>query len=66
MNLLANRIARRRSELGLLQKQVACIAGITQPALSVIESGEVNPNIITLIGISKALDLQVSELVEGL
>jgi transcriptional regulator with XRE-family HTH domain len=66
MNKIATRIAQRRLELGLSQKDVAHSIGMTQPHLSLIESGDANPNINTLVRLATALDLKVSQLTEGL
>jgi XRE family transcriptional regulator, regulator of sulfur utilization len=66
MNKIASRLTQRRLELGLRQKQVAQSIGMTQPHLSLIESGEANPNINTIIRLASALDIKVSDLTEGL
>jgi transcriptional regulator with XRE-family HTH domain len=53
-------------ELGLSQRRVALSIGMTQPHLSHIESGDANPNILTLINIARALNTKVSDLTEGI
>jgi predicted transcriptional regulator len=53
---IADRVAERRTELGLSQQQLAHITGTTQSAIARLERGGRPPRIDTLLRISEALD----------
>lgn len=54
-----------REKKGLTQVALANKAGITQPYLAQIESGErKNPSLVTLKKLAKALKVTLAELVE--
>lgn len=55
---IAIRIAEERNKRGLTQSELANKANITQQQLSKIENGQ-NCNILTLLKVSKALNLKV-------
>jgi transcriptional regulator with XRE-family HTH domain len=59
---LGNRIRECRKKLGVSQQELAYRIGMEKSNLSVIESGKSNPQVLTLIKISCALDIQPSEL----
>jgi transcriptional regulator with XRE-family HTH domain len=68
MNLvpLAQRIRSRRTELGLTLEQVATQTGLTRGFLSKVENFRTTPSLPSLMQISKALGMTLSQLVEGL
>jgi transcriptional regulator with XRE-family HTH domain len=53
---IADRLAERRTELGLSQQQLAHITGTTQSAIARLERGGRPPRIDTLLRIAEALD----------
>jgi transcriptional regulator with XRE-family HTH domain len=55
MSILAERIKARRRQLKLSQSEVACIAGVSQMAISRYEVGEFEPVASVLAGIAYAL-----------
>ena len=59
---IGGNIKQKRETLGISQNQFAKMAGISQPALSAIESGTKKPNIETVCMIASALKCTVSEL----
>ncbi len=62
---LANQIYKLRKANNLSQQQLAEKSGSSQKRISMIESGDLNPSLKTIIEIAEALGCQVSiELVE--
>ena len=59
---MRNRVEEFRERLGLKQKDLAVIIGVTQPTISNIESGKKIPSVELAIYISRALDSTVEEL----
>jgi transcriptional regulator with XRE-family HTH domain len=59
---LGGRIAQLRRERGLKQDQVAYEAGIATKTLSEIERGIGNATVVTLLGISRAMNVNVQSL----
>lgn len=59
---IGKNIKQKRETLGISQNQFAKMAGISQPALSAIESGTKKPNIETVCMIASAFKCTVSEL----
>ena len=57
---IADRVAERRSQLGLSQQELAELCGTTQSAIARLESGGRPPRIDTLLGIADALDCQLA------
>lgn len=51
------RIIEKRKELGMSQRQLAKLVGITQQFMNEIESGRKSPSIEVLINICKALEI---------
>lgn len=62
---IANFIKIHRKEKGLTQQQLAELVGVTEKAVSKWETGRGVPDISLLIPISEALDVKVSELLNG-
>jgi transcriptional regulator with XRE-family HTH domain len=57
---IADRVAERRKQLGLSQKELAELTGTTQSAIARLESGGRPPRIDTLLGIAEALDCDLT------
>ena len=57
---IAHRVAERRKELGLSQKELAELTGTTQSAIARLESGGPPPRIDPLLGIAEALDCDLT------
>jgi transcriptional regulator with XRE-family HTH domain len=55
-------IVKRRKELGLSQADLAYRIDMDVPNLSIIENGKTNPHILTLVRLSAALDVNLSDL----
>ena len=53
---IADRVAERRTELGLSQQQLALLTGTTQSAIARLEKGGRPPRIDTLLRIAEALN----------
>lgn len=62
---VAERIARRREELGLTQTELAKKAGLKPPAISQYESGVRSPSYEALIKLTNALDVTTDFLISG-
>ena len=63
---LSERIARYRKEHDLTQAEFAELGGLTREAVQAIENGRVdNPGLETLLGIAKAMNTDLDELVKG-
>lgn len=63
--LIGRRIAELRLAAGLTQEQLAGRAGMATENLSRAERGRTTPHLNKLIGIARALDVTLDELVEG-
>jgi transcriptional regulator with XRE-family HTH domain len=61
-SILAANVAKLRHQMGLTQLELAGAAGMKQPRIAEIESGEANPKLETLARIASALRVRVSEL----
>jgi transcriptional regulator with XRE-family HTH domain len=59
--LLGQNIAKRRKILMMTQADLAYKIGMEVPNLSVIENGKSNPQILTLLRITAALQCELSE-----
>jgi ribosome-binding protein aMBF1 (putative translation factor) len=57
---IADRVAERRSELGLSQQDLARLVGTTQSAIARLERGGRPPRIDTLLKIAEALDTELA------
>lgn len=57
---IADKLAERRSELGLSQQELGELCGTTQSAIARLESGGRPPRIDTLLKIADALDCELS------
>ena len=64
--VVGRNLARIRQAKGLTQEHVYGEAGISQHFLSTLESGKRNPSIVTLLRISKVLQVSILELLSGL
>jgi predicted transcriptional regulator len=56
---IADRVAARRGELGLSQRELAELTGTTQSAIARLEGGGRPPRIDTLLRIANALDCEL-------
>jgi DNA-binding XRE family transcriptional regulator len=56
---IADRLAGRRVELGLSQRELAELTGTTQSAIARLEAGGRPPRIDTLLRIANALDCEL-------
>lgn len=66
MNTVGARIRARRKELGYTQGHLASLTGISQSALSELETGESKmPSAEALIGLSKALKVTQAWIITG-
>jgi len=61
---LAERLRRRRKELGLTLKEVADAAGLSVGFISQVERGLTAPSLSSLVSISKILGNEISEFLE--
>ncbi|MEN3324320.1 helix-turn-helix transcriptional regulator [Mariniflexile soesokkakense] len=59
---LGNRIIAIREEKGIKQKELSDLLDIDDGSLRRIESGRTNPTTTTLLSVSKALNVDISEL----
>jgi transcriptional regulator with XRE-family HTH domain len=59
---LGKNIAKKRKEGGMSQADLAYKIGMEVPNLSVIENGKSNPQILTLLKISAALNVHLREI----
>lgn len=69
MNILASfglKLKKLRNSKNLSQEKLAEITGLHRTYISSLERGNRNPTLLTLQSLSKALDVNVSELLEGL
>lgn len=64
--LLGGRVRAGRQRTGLTQMDFALLIGMNVAHLGRIERGEGNPNLETLVRLSHALDIDVSDLVRGI
>lgn len=61
---LGDRIASRRQELGMSQRQLSKACGVSQPTISAIESSTKSPSTVTVSLIAKALNMTLAELLD--
>jgi transcriptional regulator with XRE-family HTH domain len=64
MNSTNDKIKRMRMHKGFSQVELARRSGVSQPAISQIESGTKTPTLDTLRKLAKALGVPVSELID--
>src|SRR3954463_2224223 len=57
---LGNKVREARSRLGLSQRQLAERAGLSAGMLCLIEKGEANPSVQSLLGLAEALALPLA------
>jgi transcriptional regulator with XRE-family HTH domain len=58
MSILADQIAKARRAAGLTQSQLARKAGVSRTTVQLIETGAVDPQVDTLLTLSRALGLE--------
>ena len=63
---LGHQIKRIRVEKKIKQNELAAAINVEKTNLSRIEAGRTNPTLWTLLKISKALNVSVAELVDGI
>lgn len=59
---LANRLKKRRSELGLTQAELAERVGVTRKTVNTVENGVFTPSALLALKLARALDLTVEQL----
>lgn len=64
LQILGKRIANLRKENGFTQNELADLVDIERSNLARVEAGNTNPTYLTLLKISKALNVTLSELVD--
>lgn len=63
--MLSENLKRIRTEQRYNRKQLSEIAGVTPTTIQMIENGENdNPNLKTLLGLSKALKVSITTLIK--
>jgi len=60
------RIRALRKELALSQEELGEVAGLHRTYIGHLERGEVNPSLINILRVAKALKVDPSDLVSGL
>ena len=65
LNKISNFIKLKRKALGITQEQLAMKLFVTEKAISRWETGRGTPDISLLLPLSKELDVDVSELLNG-
>lgn len=60
--LLGQEVAKQRKKLGLTQLDLASMVNMEKPTITRLEKGRTNPTSITLLKISKALNIPISKL----
>ena len=61
---VGNNLRKKRDEKGVSQQELADNSDIAKSTIQRIETGEMNPSIITLIKISLALKIELPELLK--
>lgn len=64
--ILGRRLRRRREELGLRQDEAAALSHVNTSHYGMVERGEGNPTVQTLLQISITLEVEPHALVRGL
>lgn len=64
LKLLGERIRQLRLSKGLTQAELASQIGKDQQAIQRLESGKVNPSYLSLLEISKGLELKITEILD--
>jgi putative transcriptional regulator len=57
-----SRVYKRRTEMGLTQEQVSRLTGLSQQAISQIETGATVPRVTTLVSLARALGTSIDQL----
>ena len=64
INSFGNSIRKRRIERGLSMQELANLAGVEISQVYRIEKGKINPKLITIIVLCKALEVSSIDLIE--
>lgn len=64
--IITERLAIRRTQLGLSQEKLAELCGVSRNYIGYIERREKNPSATTLFKIAKALDMKLEDLFRDL
>ena len=64
LQLLGNKIVELRKAKGLSQSELANTAGLEKSNLSVIENGKSNPQILTLVKLAAALEVNLTNIAD--
>ena len=59
--LLGQEIAKQRKKQGLTQLDLASLVNMEKPTITRLEKGRTNPTSLTLLKISKALNIPISK-----
>ena len=59
--LLGQEIAKQRKKQGLTQLDLASLVNMEKPSITRLEKGRTNPTSLTLLKISKALNIPISK-----
>lgn len=59
---LGMRVSRLRASKGLSQSQLAMMVEMHRPTLNLIESGQANPQFVTLVRIAEGLGVKIEDL----
>lgn len=59
--LLGQEIAKQRKKQGLTQLDLASLVNMEKPSITRIEKGRTNPTSLTLLKISKVLNISISK-----
>jgi transcriptional regulator with XRE-family HTH domain len=60
---LGRHVRAGRAKLGLTQQDLAGLSGLSRAQLDLVESGCTNPTLRTIVSLSRALNVPVSELI---
>ena len=60
-----NKLATIRKDADMSQEKLAALSGVHRVTIARIETGKISPTVGTLVKLAKALDVDVSELIEG-
>ncbi|NRA86232.1 MAG: helix-turn-helix transcriptional regulator [Rhizobiales bacterium] len=66
VNLFGKKLQKLRKNRELSQESFAEISGLHRTYISSLERGDRNPTLTTLFSISKALNITISSLLEGI
>jgi transcriptional regulator with XRE-family HTH domain len=64
--VFGNNVRKKRLEKGISQEQLAALTNLHRTYIGGIERGERNPSLVNILKISKALNIPVTALFEGI